>query len=104
MSPVPSILHIGDVSFSRRAAPMRQEGRLCPATRVVSPLLLVPAMISQDDRDGLDVHASQVQPMDGPAEIRKAKKRAKLRGVWISFIGRIVAQVLGAVASIACSV
>ena len=42
--------------------------------------------------------------MDGPTSIRKVKKTAKLRGVWISFIGRIVAQILGAVASIVLGV
>lgn len=42
--------------------------------------------------------------MSKEADVRADKKKAKLRAVWISFIGRIVAQVLGAVASIALAV
>jgi heme A synthase len=38
------------------------------------------------------------QVPDDPAE--KAKKKAKVRNVWISFAGRIVAQIVGAVASV----
>jgi TolB-like protein len=39
---------------------------------------------------------------DGDEEIerREEKKRAKLRSAWISFVGRILAQILGAVATI----
>ena len=30
----------------------------------------------------------------------KARKRERVRSVWISFIGRIVAQIIGAIASV----
>jgi hypothetical protein len=38
---------------------------------------------------------------DAPDEKKKRKQAEKARGVWISFAGRIVAQIVGAVASVA---
>jgi hypothetical protein len=54
-------------------------------------------------------HALVVETTDGPAqtaaaedelEKKREKKRAKVRSAWISFVGRIVAQIMGAVATI----
>ena len=45
-------------------------------------------------RDG----AQLAQGGDGPDQAGKAKKKDRVRSVWISFIGRIVAQIIGAVA------
>lgn len=43
-------------------------------------------------------------PTAGPDPGPKKKKKDKVRSAWISFIGRIVAQVVGAVASIVLAV
>jgi TolB-like protein len=57
--------------------------------------------------DGIE---SQTQPLEGQplaeaaaitADKKRKKKRAKVRSAWISFVGRIVAQIMGAVATIA---
>jgi TolB-like protein len=51
-------------------------------------------------------HALVVESPDGPTltadelERKRLKKREKIRSAWISFVGRIVAQILGAVATI----
>ena len=51
-------------------------------------------------------HAAAVVATDGAAaaedelEKKREKKRAKVRSAWISFVGRIVAQIMGAVATI----
>ena len=37
---------------------------------------------------------------DDELERKLEKKRAKIRSAWISFVGRIVAQIMGAVATI----
>jgi TolB-like protein len=39
-------------------------------------------------------------PQDSPRDERKAKKKDKVRAAWISFVGRIVAQSVGAAATI----
>ena len=40
-------------------------------------------------------------PADGLfEEPGKSKKRDKVRSLWISFVGRIVAQIIGAIASV----
>jgi hypothetical protein len=39
-----------------------------------------------------------------PAEDPKKKKRDKVRSAWISFAGRIVAQIVGAIATVALGV
>jgi TolB-like protein len=50
---------------------------------------------------GPDDHRSASVPTTLPEQIEKQQKRkAKVRSAWISFVGRIVAQVLGAVATI----
>jgi hypothetical protein len=52
------------------------------------------------------VSLGEPDPTAAPAPARRRpdaaakKKKSKVRGAWISFIGRIVAQVVGAVASI----
>ncbi len=53
----------------------------------------------------------QAQPLEGqpladpgagtPTDKKRKKKKDKIRSAWISFIGRIVAQIMGAVATIA---
>lgn len=51
-------------------------------------------------------HTAAVVATDGAAaaedelEKKREKKRAKVRSAWISFVGRIVAQIMGAVATI----
>ena len=51
-------------------------------------------------------HALVVDSPDGPTlsadelERKRLKKREKVRSAWISFVGRIVAQIMGAVATI----
>jgi TolB-like protein len=39
-------------------------------------------------------------PADSPSDLNKSKKKNKVRAAWISFVGRIVAQALGAMATI----
>jgi hypothetical protein len=49
----------------------------------------------------MDDSASPVPPTpSATSEASEKKKRDKVRSAWISFVGRIVAQVVGAVASI----
>ncbi len=43
--------------------------------------------------DALDASPAETEPS-------KPKKKDKVRSVWISFIGRIVAQIIGAIASV----
>jgi hypothetical protein len=53
------------------------------------------------------MNMSNSEPVEGtpivPAEdlLKKKKKRDKVRSAWISFMGRIVAQIVGAAATIA---
>jgi TolB-like protein len=39
-------------------------------------------------------------PTDGSADAKRTKKKRKVRSAWIAFVGRIVAQIFGAVAAI----
>ena len=71
---------------------------------MVRPLLPRQPMIFQDYPKGVDFPSSQVESKPEPIDVRESKKKAKLRGVWINFIGRIVAQIFGAVASIVLGV
>ena len=54
----------------------------------------------------VEEHTAAVVATDGAAaaedelEKKREKKRAKVRSAWISFVGRIVAQIMGAVATI----
>jgi hypothetical protein len=43
---------------------------------------------------------STVDNVGDPVDSDKKKKKAKVRSAWISFIGRIVAQLFGAVATV----
>ena len=40
------------------------------------------------------------EPGDEPFDRSGKVKRDKVRSVWISFVGRIVAQIIGAIASV----
>jgi TolB-like protein len=45
--------------------------------------------------------AEDFEPIeDASGDAEKTRKKGKLRSVWISFVGRIIAQILGAVASV----
>ena len=53
----------------------------------------------------MDPSASPVPPSPPtPTDGSEMKKRDKVRSAWISFIGRIVAQIVGAVASITLAI
>ena len=86
---------------------MRQERPLCPATLLVRPLLFGQGMIFKDFRDAADFPSRPAHSMREQIDLqdgRGEKRKAKLRAVWISFMGRVVAQVLGASASIVLGV
>ena len=54
-----------------------------------------------DPLDSVRADANEGQGRDGaPDSSGKPKKKDKVRSVWISFIGRIVAQIIGAIASV----
>jgi TolB-like protein len=62
-------------------------------------------MIAHDDRNGAGLLQDSIQAMADSSDARDAdKKKSKVRAVWISFAGRIVAQVFGAIASIVLGV
>jgi hypothetical protein len=45
--------------------------------------------------------AGPAAPDNGSAAIKEKKKKDKVRSAWISFMGRIVAQVVGAIVTVA---
>lgn len=57
-----------------------------------------------DSQPGGPVQGGSRPPDAADAEKKRRKKKEKIRSAWISFVGRIVAQVVGAVATIVLGV